>query len=78
MVKLLISVDRKRGYEDAKENIQLAIELNKQYPKYIVGLDLSGDPTKGGAFIELLDSCRQADLKIAAHCAEVRSIQVLG
>lgn len=71
LVKLLISVDRKRGYEDAIENTTLAIELSKRYKKYIVGIDLSGDPTTGSAFLELLRSCRQAGLKIAAHCAEV-------
>ncbi|XP_012251017.2 adenosine deaminase-like protein isoform X2 [Athalia rosae] len=71
MVKFLISVDRKRGYKDARENIQLGIELRKKYAKYVVGIDLSGDPTKESAFIELLHICREAGLKIAAHCAEV-------
>jgi adenosine deaminase len=69
-VKLLISVNRKQGYRTAKENIHLAIEMCKEY-KNIVGIDLSGDPTKGEAFIELLNQARKAGLKIAAHCAEV-------
>lgn len=74
MVKLLVSVDRKKGFDDAKENIDLAIELAKRYAKYLVGIDLSGDPTSGGAFIDLLNDCRKAGLKITAHCAEVREI----
>ncbi|XP_014212670.1 adenosine deaminase-like protein [Copidosoma floridanum] len=69
-VKLLISVNRKQGFKAAKENIRLAIEM-KQEHDCIVGIDLSGDPTKGEAFIELLHIARTAGLKIAAHCAEV-------
>ncbi|XP_011494029.1 PREDICTED: adenosine deaminase-like protein [Ceratosolen solmsi marchali] len=70
IVKLLISINRKQGYKAAKENIHLAIDMCKEY-KNIVGIDLSGDPTKGEAFIELLYQARKAGLKIAAHCAEV-------
>ena len=70
IVKLLISVNRKQGLKAAKENVQLAIEMSKEY-RQIVGIDLSGDPTKGDAFIELLNQARNAGLKIAAHCAEV-------
>ncbi|XP_058804153.1 adenosine deaminase-like protein [Phymastichus coffea] len=69
-VKLLISVNRKQSFKAAKENIHLAIEMSREYHD-IVGIDLSGDPTKGDAFIELLHQARSAGLKIAAHCAEV-------
>ncbi|KAJ8678735.1 hypothetical protein QAD02_014522 [Eretmocerus hayati] len=68
--KLLISVNRKQGLKAARENIHLAIELSKEH-KEIVGIDLSGDPTKGDAFLNLLDEARKSGLKIAAHCAEV-------
>ncbi|XP_015594706.1 adenosine deaminase-like protein isoform X2 [Cephus cinctus] len=71
LVKYLISVDRMKGYESAKQNIELAIEMIEQYPDYVVGLDLSGDPSKGSAFLELLEKSRKAGLKITAHCAEV-------
>lgn len=71
VVKSLISVDRKQGYEAASENIRLAMSYAKEYPDIVVGIDLSGDPTKGDAFIELLEDSRKAGLKIAAHCAEV-------
>ncbi|XP_072757087.1 N6-Methyl-AMP deaminase isoform X2 [Anoplolepis gracilipes] len=71
LVKLLISINRKQGLESAKENINLAIQFMKRYPEYIVGIDLSGDPTTGYSFLELLKMSRKAGLKIAAHCAEV-------
>lgn len=69
--KLLISINRKQGYEAAEENIELAINFFKKYPQYIVGLDLSGDPMTGRPFLELLQKSRLAGLKIAAHCAEI-------
>lgn len=71
IAKLLISVDRKQGAEAAEENIRLAMAFNKKYPQYILGIDLSGDPVQGDAFISLLKTARAAGLKIAAHCAEV-------
>lgn len=71
LVKLLISINRKRGLVEAEENIKLAIKLRQEYREYVVGIDLSGDPTEGDAFIQLLQECRGAGLKIAAHCAEV-------
>lgn len=70
IVKLLISVNRKQGLKAAKENIHIAIEMSKEHHD-IVGIDLSGDPTKGNAFIQLLEQARAAGLNIAAHCAEV-------
>ncbi|KAG7198140.1 hypothetical protein KM043_005559 [Ampulex compressa] len=70
-VKLLISVNRKEGFKAAQENVRLAIDFRKKYPDYVIGLDLSGDPTTGDAFISLLQTSRKAGLKIAAHCAEV-------
>ncbi|EZA47964.1 hypothetical protein DMN91_011425 [Ooceraea biroi] len=70
-VKLLVSINRKQGYESAKENINLAIQFTKRYPEYVVGIDLSGDPMAGDSFLELLETSRKAGLKIAAHCAEV-------
>ncbi|XP_043279133.1 adenosine deaminase-like protein [Venturia canescens] len=71
IVKLLISLDRKDPYEVARENAELAISLHTKYPNYIVGIDLSGDPTKGDAYLHLLEQCRQVGLKISAHCGEV-------
>lgn len=36
-----------------------------------MGIDLSGDPTAGDSFLELLETCRKVGLRITAHCAEV-------
>ncbi|XP_044016981.1 adenosine deaminase-like protein isoform X2 [Aphidius gifuensis] len=71
IVKLLISVDRKQGSLNADENIKLAIKFHEEYPKCVVGIDLSGDPEEGEACIKLFQDCRKVGLKIAAHCAEV-------
>lgn len=73
LVKLLISINRKQGYKAAEENINLAINFFKKYPRYVVGLDLSGDPMTGDAFLELLKEARMAGLKVVVHCAEVNS-----
>jgi len=43
----------------------------EKYPGYIVGIDLSGDPTAGDSFLELLETSRKIGLRITAHCAEV-------
>lgn len=71
LVKLLISINRKQGYESAEENINLAIQFMEKYPGYVVGIDLSGNPTTGDSFLELLETSRKVGLKIIAHCAEV-------
>ncbi|XP_024875901.1 adenosine deaminase-like protein isoform X1 [Temnothorax curvispinosus] len=71
LVKLLVSINRKQGYESAEENINLAIQFIEKYPGYVVGIDLSGDPTAGDSFLELLEKSRKVGLSITAHCAEV-------
>lgn len=45
----------------------------EKYPQYIVGIDLSGDPTAGDIeeFLQLLEMSRKMGLKISVHCAEV-------
>ncbi|KYQ55069.1 Adenosine deaminase-like protein, partial [Trachymyrmex zeteki] len=45
LVKLLVSINRKQGYEPAEENINLAIQFMEKHPEHVVGIDLSGDPT---------------------------------
>lgn len=71
IVKLLVSINRKEGYKSAKENVDLAIQLMKQFPHYVVGVDLSGDPKVKESFLPLLEIARKTGLKVAAHCAEV-------
>ncbi|XP_018304077.1 adenosine deaminase-like protein [Mycetomoellerius zeteki] len=71
LVKLLVSINRKQGYEPAEENINLAIQFMEKHPEHVVGIDLSGDPTVGDSFLELLETSRKVGLRITAHCAEV-------
>ncbi|XP_012530473.1 adenosine deaminase-like protein [Monomorium pharaonis] len=72
LVKLLVSIDRKQGYESAEENINLAIQFREKYPEHIVGIDISGDPiSTGNSYLELLEKCRKVGLKITVHCAEI-------
>ena len=47
--------------------------MSKEYPEYIVGVDLSGDPRVGYAHYELMQDCKDAGLKITMHCGEVMS-----
>uniref|UniRef100_A0A915L3L8 Adenosine deaminase domain-containing protein n=1 Tax=Romanomermis culicivorax TaxID=13658 RepID=A0A915L3L8_ROMCU len=69
VVKLLLSIDRTRSLELARETINLALSN----VNYVVGIDLSGDPRSDGRkFIDLLNYIkRSSNLKIALHLAEV-------
>jgi len=71
LVKLLVSINRKQGFESAEENINLAIQFMEKHPEHVVGIDLSGDPTVGDSFLKLLKMSRKIGLRITAHCAEV-------
>ncbi|PSN55923.1 Adenosine deaminase-like protein [Blattella germanica] len=73
IVKMLISIDRRQGSEVAEENLDLALIIRQQHPEILVGMDLSGDPTKGSVkeFLLVLERARSAGLKIALHCGEV-------
>ena len=44
--RLLISIDRSGSPNDAIEHVQLAIQMVQNENKYIVGVDLGGNPTK--------------------------------
>lgn len=73
LVKLMVSIDRRQGKESASETVDAAVVAYHQNPKIIVGLDLSGDPTKGlvSDYLPVLARGRNAGLKISIHCAEV-------
>ena len=72
--KLIISVNRARGIQEANENVDLAIALAGQ-GHAIAGIDLSGDPRKGDfrEYEDSLTKARRAGLKISVHFAEHRS-----
>lgn len=74
VVKLLISVNRREGRAEAKENIAEAVSACAAYPDVVVGVDLSGNPSCGKVEEDLLPLFREArvsGLKVALHCAEV-------
>lgn len=84
--RLIISVDRSGTLAQADENINLAIELFQQQQKqhssrkgdasqnkYIVGVELGGNPTKNDFtnFEASFERARKAGLRVAIHVGEV-------
>lgn len=47
--RLLLSVDRGRGVDEAMEVAELALSLKEdsEWGRYVLGVDFSGNPTKG-------------------------------
>ena len=78
--RLIISVDRAGTIEQADENINLAIELFQKQQmlppgksKYIVGVELGGNPTRNDftIFEASFERARRAGLYVAIHIGEV-------
>ena len=74
--RLLISVDRAGTFDQAMENVQLAIRLSQtslQGKKYIVGVELGGNPMRNEFkdFLSAFELARKEGLPIAIHCGEV-------
>lgn len=63
--RMLFSIDRRNGVEEARDTVELA----ERYMKFssrdhhvkVVGIDLSGDPS-----VSLLKACNQTD--VDTHC----------
>ena len=78
-VRLLLSIDRTGGPERAAATVSLASRLRAEPggdgAKFIVGVDFSGNPTKGSfaQYAEAFESARRAGLRVAVHVAEVES-----
>uniref|UniRef100_A0A182PCB9 Adenosine deaminase-like protein n=1 Tax=Anopheles epiroticus TaxID=199890 RepID=A0A182PCB9_9DIPT len=72
IVKLLPSIDRSKGVQEAMENVNLAIELSVTYPDTIVAIDLSGKPfgTAFSDFVPALEKAREHGFRLALHCGE--------
>ncbi|XP_055533409.1 adenosine deaminase-like protein [Wyeomyia smithii] len=71
-VKLLPSIDRSKGLQEATENVSLVLEMHQLYPDIIKGMDLSGAPygTKFSDFATILERAKVRGLKMALHCGE--------
>jgi len=80
--RFIVAIDRSRSFEEAKENVDLAIELFRkeeqesqqhQSTRAVVGIDLGGNPTVGRFrdFRPLLEKARAAGLRVTVHCGEV-------
>jgi len=76
-VRLLLSVDRTGGAERAMATVRLAARLRDDASsggaKYIVGVDFSGNPTRGkfADYVEVFEEARRCGLRIAVHVGEV-------
>jgi len=73
LVKLIASINRADGLNAARDNVKAAIEIKEKFPQILVGMDISGDPTKFTFedFKPFLKEARLNGLKMALHCAEV-------
>lgn len=59
--------------EQAKQLVDLALKFIDSGNKYVVGIELSGDPRVGdfGTFRGELVRAKESGVKISLHCAEV-------
>ncbi|XP_037030410.1 adenosine deaminase-like protein [Bradysia coprophila] len=75
LVKLLPSIDRGKGSNIAKENLDIVIKMRREYPDIICGVDFSGSPTDGNFndYKIILEKARSNGLKLALHCGEVEN-----
>lgn len=73
LARLILSLDRRDAPAEHETTVDLALEYVKQGEERIVGIDLSGDPTKGkwADWEPALLRARQGGLKITLHAGEV-------
>ena len=71
--RVLVSIDRGQSHEAAEESLALAEEFGQLYPGVIVGIDVSGNPTKNDIALlaPLLRRAVANGFKTAVHLAEV-------
>ena len=77
VVRLLLSIDRREGPQEALATVELAAQLQ---PCGVVGIDLSGNPSVGhwSSWASALSRARQLGLKLTLHAAEVMPHPVWG
>ena len=79
--RVLVSIDRGQSLEAAEESFALAEEFRQLYPGVIVGIDVSGNPTKNDIALlaPLLKRAVASGFKTAVHLAEVpNEVEVSG
>lgn len=72
-VRLLLSVDRRCTVSDATDTVNMAAEYMRRTDHIVVGIDLSGDPTKGdiALLLPVLSSAKEMGLRLTLHVAEI-------
>ncbi|XP_057369753.1 adenosine deaminase-like protein isoform X1 [Daphnia carinata] len=75
LVKLLLSIDRSKGFDIAKQIVDLTISLGHTRNDVVVGLDVSGNMANSDItdYFPLLYKIKDAGLKLTVHTAEVRN-----
>lgn len=75
LVKLLLSIDRSKGFDTAKKIVDLTISLGHTRNDVVVGLDVSGNMADSDItdYFPLLFKIKDAGLKLTVHTAEVRN-----
>lgn len=73
MPRFIVSINRSESIKDANENTELAIDYKIKGNKYIVGLELSGNPHTNlfKTFEPCFISARNHELCTSIHCGEV-------
>ncbi len=73
-IRVLLSINRFMSAESAKEIVDLALKYKEAGNKYVVGIELSGDPRIGAfsTFKPEFQRAKDAGLKISLHCAETK------
>jgi adenosine deaminase len=69
----LPSINISYGVIEAELNYELFKSLRENYPSIVVGIDLSGDPSKGkfADFKHIYEKARVDGFGLAIHCAEI-------
>ncbi|XP_063603002.1 adenosine deaminase-like protein isoform X2 [Penaeus indicus] len=74
-IRLLISIDRSRGLDDAWDTLQLAKQYaaHERFKNLLCGMDISGNPQAGNLvdYIPVLREAKQSGLKLSVHLAEI-------